>query len=148
MNLHQLVYYSRNTVSGDSRAMLQELRQIVSVSQRNNARDGITGALIFDKTWFLQVLEGDAAAITRTYDRISKDSRHSTVTLMEKKAVGERRFADWSMGGTMRTPEMQEIFLSHGIGGTIDPTRLDGRTVVALAADLKAFEAERRAAAS
>ncbi|WP_404385544.1 BLUF domain-containing protein [Caenispirillum salinarum] len=148
MNLHQIVYYSRNTVGGDTRTMLQSLRDIVSVSQKNNARDDITGALIFDKTWFLQVLEGDATAITRTYDRIAKDSRHGEVTLMKKGPISERRFADWSMGGTMRSPEMQEIFLNHGIAGAVDPTKLNAATVVALAQDLKAFEAERKSGVS
>lgn len=57
--IHQLVYYSRNTVPGGDRAMLTNLREIVSVSQRNNSRDGVTGFLIFDKTWFIQVLEGE-----------------------------------------------------------------------------------------
>ena len=59
--LHQLIYYSRNTVPGGDRAMLMNLRNIVSASQRNNTRDGITGFLIFDKTWFIQILEGNRA---------------------------------------------------------------------------------------
>ena len=51
--IHQLVYYSRNVVLGNDRAMLTNLREIVTASQRNNSRDGITGFLIFDKTWFI-----------------------------------------------------------------------------------------------
>ena len=39
--IHQLVYFSRNTVQGGDRAMLTNLREIVSASQRNNSRDGI-----------------------------------------------------------------------------------------------------------
>lgn len=78
--IHQLVYYSRNTVQGGDRAMLINLREIVSASQRNNSRDGVTGFLIFDKTWFVQILEGDKAQVTETYTRIARDTRHSAAT--------------------------------------------------------------------
>src|SRR3954452_24418327 len=43
MDLHQLTYYSRNNVSGEDHAHIQHLRNILSVSQRNNRREGITG---------------------------------------------------------------------------------------------------------
>ena len=80
--IHQLVYYSRNTVPGGDRQMLTNLREIVSASQRNNSRDGVTGFLIFDKTWFLQILEGERARVTGTYDRIARDARHASPTIV------------------------------------------------------------------
>ncbi len=145
MAIHQLVYYSRNAVSGDDRALLGQLREIVSVSQRNNQRDGITGYLIFDKTWFLQVLEGEHSAIFTTYRRIEKDSRHGTVTLMQTRPIPARQFPNWTMGGSMRSLEVQEIYLRHGIGGAIDPGKLKGATILELALDLQAHEAAKRA---
>jgi hypothetical protein len=145
MNLHQLVYYSRNTVAGDDRALLNQLRKIVSVSQRNNQRDGITGYLIFDKTWFLQVLEGEHSAIFTTYRRIEQDARHGSVTLMQTRPIPARQFGNWTMGGSMFSLEVQEIYLRHGIGGTIDPTKLKGAAILDLALDLQAHEAAKRA---
>lgn len=142
--IHQLVYYSRNTVSGGDRAMLTNMREILSVSQRNNSRDGITGFLIFDKTWFIQILEGERARVTETYNRIARDTRHSAATIINVRDVPARLFPNWTMGGAMRTPEVQEVYLQHGFGGAVQPSRLKSDQVIALALDLQAFEVSRR----
>ncbi|WP_342154616.1 BLUF domain-containing protein [Methylorubrum sp. SB2] len=142
--IHQLVYYSRNTVSGGDRAMLTNMREILSVSQRNNSRDGITGFLIFDKTWFVQILEGERARVTETYNRIARDTRHSTATILNVRDVPGRLFPNWTMGGAMRTPEVQEVYLQHGFGGALQPSRLKSDQVIGLALDLQAFEVSRR----
>ncbi|GEL43239.1 hypothetical protein MEX01_38300 [Methylorubrum extorquens] len=142
--IHQLVYYSRNTVPGGDRAMLTNLREIVSASQRNNSHNGITGFLIFDKTWFVQILEGDRSKVTETYNRIARDARHSTATIMSVRDVEGRLFPNWTMGGAMRTPEMQEVYLQHGIGSEMNPATLKSAQVVALALDLQAFEQAKR----
>jgi hypothetical protein len=142
--IHQLVYYSRNVVLGNDRAMLTNLREIVSASQRNNSRDGITGFLIFDKTWFIQVLEGEQAQVSTTYTRIARDPRHASATIMDARNVQNRSFPNWTMGGAMRTPEVEEVYLQHGIGSAIDPTRLKSATVVGLALELQAFDVAKR----
>jgi Sensors of blue-light using FAD len=147
VRLHQLVYYSRNQTRGTDRDLLQQLRDIVSVSQRNNQRDGITGYLIFDKTWFLQILEGQRETIFRTFQRIERDSRHNHVVLAQTRQIHERQFPSWTMGGSMRTPEKQEVFLRHGVGGPIDPTKLKPYEILALALDLQDYEVTQRAAA-
>ena len=142
--IHQLVYYSRNTVPGGDRAMLSNLREIVSASQRNNGRDGITGFLIFDKTWFVQILEGERAKVTETYARIARDLRHTSATLVNVRDVAGRQFPNWTMGGAMRSPEVDGVYLQHGIGGPLDPARLKSAQIIALALDLQAFDAAKR----
>lgn len=142
--IHQLVYYSRNTVPGNDRAMLTNMREILSASQRNNSRDGITGFLIFDKTWFVQILEGERAKVTETYKRIGRDTRHSGAAIINVRDVPGRLFPNWTMGGAMRTPEVMEIYLQHGFGATLDPTRLKSDQVIRLALDLQEFEVTRR----
>jgi hypothetical protein len=146
MDLHQLIYYSRNNVSGDDRAHIQHLRDILSASQRNNRREAITGYLIYDKRWFLQILEGQRARIFATYERLQHDVRHGGLTLMKTGPVLQRAFPTWDMGGSMRTPEKQEIFLRYGIASQIDPRRLGAGAVLNLALDLQAFEQQERAA--
>ncbi|RVU14940.1 BLUF domain-containing protein [Methylobacterium oryzihabitans] len=63
---HQLVCFSRNAVPGSDRAMLTTMRKILSASQRNVSRDGITGFLVVDTTWFVQILEGERARVTES----------------------------------------------------------------------------------
>lgn len=142
--MHQLVYYSRNAIQGTDRDQLAGMREILKVSDRNNRRDGITGSLIFDKVWFLQILEGELTDVEATYRRISADARHGDVTRMSTRPILQRQFPDWGMGGLIRTPEVQEIFLSHGIGGAIDPMKLSAASVVDLALDLKAHAESKR----
>ena len=124
--------------------MLTNLREILSAAQRNNVRDGITGFLIFDKTWFFQILEGERFKVTETYTRIARDTRHSGASIMNAGDVTERSFPDWSMGGAMRSVEVQEIYLQHGIGSNMDPSKLNSTKVLQLALDLQAFDTAKR----
>jgi hypothetical protein len=142
--IHQLVYYSRNTVPEGGRSMITNMREILSASQRNNGRDGITGFLIFDKIYFIQILEGERSRVTDTYNRITRDPRHSTATIINVRDVPARLFPNWTMGGAMRTPEVQEVYLQHGFGGALQPNRLKSDQVISLALDLQAFEVSRR----
>jgi hypothetical protein len=57
MPITQLTYLSRNCLTGDAAALSDQLGDILAVSRRNNKRDGITGYLVSDGTWFLQILE-------------------------------------------------------------------------------------------
>jgi hypothetical protein len=146
MKLHQLIYFSRNVVAGDDRALLQHLREIIRISQRNNQGAGITGYLIFDKTWFLQILEGERNKVFGTFERIRNDRRHAGVTLIQTREALSRSFPNWTMGGSMRTPEKQEIFLRYGISAQIEPTKLTGGTILNLALELQEHEQSEKAA--
>ncbi len=46
----------------------------------------------------------------------------------------------------MRTPEVEEVYLQHGIGSAIEPTRLKSAQIINLALDLQAFDAAKRQA--
>jgi hypothetical protein len=140
----QLIYCSASRATGDDRQLLQALRDILSVSRRNNERDGITGYLAFDKAYFFQVLEGPRPKVTATYERISKDPRHGKIVRFEIRDIRVRSFPEWSMGGSMRDPENQSIYLRHGVGSTFDPSRLKAPTVLALAMDLQDRERAER----
>lgn len=116
---------------------LQALRDIVTVSSRNNARDGITGYLIFDGDTFLQILEGKQAAVETTYARIAADARHRDPTLLHSGTAAQRSFGNWAMNGYLRSEADAAIFARHGVPGTIPP-ELSGATVMALAQELAA----------
>ena len=91
--MHQLVYIStsRSEISPDL------LREILAVSQRNNARVGVTGLLVCGGNRFLQVLEGPVAAVCDTYERIQQDQRHFATVVLTSRRVSARAFGEWSM---------------------------------------------------
>lgn len=74
------------------------LADILAASRRNNRRDGLTGLLVVGRQRFLQVLEGDAEALERTYARIRRDLRHFALVELERRSVEQRGFPDWDMG--------------------------------------------------
>lgn len=71
--------------------------QIVAKSVEYNAAAGITGALLYSGTNFVQILEGEPAPVLELMEAIRNDPRHDQVDVLQTKVGVERRFAGWSM---------------------------------------------------
>ena len=99
-DLHRIVYVSRNDLDHDDPRLANDLEQILTASRRNNAAVGVTGALMYHRNCFAQVLEGTHDAISTVFERIQCDERHSRIELLSFEPVKRRRFADWSMAYT------------------------------------------------
>jgi hypothetical protein len=95
-NLYRLAYCSRNTFPVET-DIAAELRAILEVSRRNNARNGLTGALLFSRGSFGQILEGEYCAVERTFEHIQNDERHGDVVVLTFEPVTARGFGPWSM---------------------------------------------------
>ena len=122
--LLSVVYLSRNTIQRPLAELRWEIDQILETSQRNNALVGVTGALIFNRGIFGQVLEGPDDAVEETFERIQLDDRHSDVTVLATRRVTERAFGSWSMG---YVGAESGGGLAFGSGGAdFDLSRLDG----------------------
>ena len=134
--MKQLVYYSKINKHVNNDSALITLRKILNVSRRNNAVDKVTGFLIMDTDWFVQVLEGEESVVKRTFERINRDSRHTDAVIIGIKDVKQRCFGEWSMGARRRSPEVEEIYLLNGIGTIMTPSRLKAEQVVKLSEDL------------
>ncbi|MBA4761425.1 BLUF domain-containing protein [Sphingomonas sp.] len=78
-----------------------DVAQILTVSRRNNARDGVTGFLYADGRRFLQVLEGPAEAVERAFVRIGADPRHRAVVTLSRREIEAREFGEWAMAHRM-----------------------------------------------
>ena len=75
-----------------------ELTTLLRKARIKNTRLGISGMLLYDRGSFLQVLEGEIAAVRSLYEIIGKDPRHERVVKLLETTVSTRSFADWSMG--------------------------------------------------
>ena len=73
------------------------MRGILAVSRANNARDGVTGGLLFSEGCFAQVLEGPLGAVEAAFERIQCDARHCEVVVLQSGPVAKRDFPNWSM---------------------------------------------------
>lgn len=76
----------------------EQLLALLQQSLTNNARTGITGMLLYGNDTFLQVLEGEAAAIDELVAKIRQDPRHTNIQLLHRRPIERRQYADWSMG--------------------------------------------------
>lgn len=75
----------------------EDIAAILLAARRNNQRDDLTGALIYNGHNFMQLLEGPAKKVEACLDAIRRDPRHSGMTEVRRRSVETRDFADWSM---------------------------------------------------
>lgn len=144
MSLIQLIYSSKNTIKTSNQSQLSQLRDILVKTRHNNTRDHVTGFLIADHAHFFQILEGEREQVLQTYRRIEKDPRHSDIKLIQVREVEGRYFAEWAMGAVIRSLDHEEVYLRHGVSGPIDPAKMSGQKVLALALDLRDLDAARK----
>ena len=93
--LYRLIYASHAVASPKN--LGPQLHGIIETAQSRNAALGVTGVLCVHDRHFVQVLEGDRAAVNRVYNAIARDKRHEEITLLSYAPIDERRFAHWSM---------------------------------------------------
>lgn len=75
-----------------------ELVALLEAAREKNERAGLSGMLLYCSQSFLQVLEGDAAALTDAYASILADSRHTNLRVLLDAEVPGPLFPDWTMG--------------------------------------------------
>ena len=92
--LERIIYQSVGTGRTDS---LLNMVTILAESQRNNARDGLTGALAAHDGLYIQVLEGSASALEKLLHRLRVDLRHTDVQIIDRVRIDSRAFDGWSM---------------------------------------------------
>ena len=132
MCVTRLVYISENQIDPAQGSVVKQLGGIMTASKRNNERLGITGALVFDDMWFLQVLEGDRRAIWRQFEHISHDERHAGVMLVEMKEVERRIFGNWWMGLATRNAATEHLFKPFTVNGRLLADEMSAATILAL----------------
>lgn len=93
-DLWHIIYISRATF------LLRDadLVDILEVSRRKNAERAITGMLLHSEGSFIQVLEGVHEDIREVFHHISRDERHTEITVLAEREIPQRDFPDWTMG--------------------------------------------------
>jgi hypothetical protein len=128
-SLHRLVYYSRNRIAGPPQALAASIGDILATSRANNARVGVTGALMFNAGCFGQVLEGPQPALEAIFERIQQDERHGDVSLLSLASTTTRAFESWSMGFVGASVEDAARYGSIAQDSGFDPSRLTGEAL-------------------
>jgi Sensors of blue-light using FAD len=139
MSLERLVYFSTNVpVRGD--AVAASLKRILNSSIRNNVAAGITGGLLFNRNYFVQVLEGERSGLSPIFTHISVDPRHQDVVLVDQKPVNRRVFGAWSMGFAGRTELFDQMLDRFCPSGRFDPRDMTADQLTAFTLELVSKE--------
>ena len=86
-------------VSVASREMSDaDISAVLTQSRANNGCRQLTGALLYHRGRFIQVLEGPDDEVLTRFDIISRDPRHSGLQTVSRKQIGARQFPEWTMG--------------------------------------------------
>lgn len=86
--LERLVYVSRSAPG----TTLEGVFGIIRAAHVRNARDGLTGGLVFLDGWFAQLLEGEGPALAAAFARIARDPRHRAPVLRARERALCRLF--------------------------------------------------------
>lgn len=104
---HLIVYASRSLIP--PAYVEREIGDIVTRSIELNGRDGITGALLYtEDQHFAQALEGDAALVKATMDRIREDARHTRIAMLYDDVIAQRHFPNWSLAYKGNAPSIDQ----------------------------------------
>ena len=106
---------------------------ILAKAQSRNAADGIGGVLCQGQGLYLQVLEGERAAVNRLYARIMVDPRHRDVEMLLLEEITQPRFAAWSMALVDISDSDPMVRLGHP---EFDPYQATGAMAMTLIDDL------------
>ncbi|HZD91855.1 MAG TPA: BLUF domain-containing protein [Pseudolabrys sp.] len=141
--LTRLIYHSENHLGAADGKMIAPLNAIMDASIRNNERDGITGALLADTLWFVQILEGERETVSVALARIMRDPRHDAVTVMDCRPIGKRQFGNWWMG--LASLKRADPALLQRLGIVkFDPRRMSAEQVLTVATALADIGLSRR----
>lgn len=122
--LVSMTYASR----ANSDVSANDFNEILQQAQRNNAANGITGMLIFNKDYFLQTIEGPRAQINRLLYSLIADHRHHDLQLIETRELKHRLWAKWSMNYASPTEENAAIYLKYSTTVSFNPYLLNAES--------------------
>ena len=109
-----LIYVSKAKKNVD----YDEILKILTHSWKYNHNSYISGMLLYDNGYFMQIIQGPIATIDRLYARISKDPRHSNIKLVGEELLPTRDCTGWGIG-FYENQEVADIFyeafdIGHG----------------------------------
>ena len=90
----QLIYVSQER----SEFSYAELRELQSVAIRRNRKLGLTGILLYNGGFFLQMIEGPPTSVAEVYGDIAIDTRHVKPSVLYMEYASSRCYKTWSMG--------------------------------------------------
>ena len=80
---------------------INDFNDLILTAKSNNAKNNITGVLVYKNNNFLQVLEGHTETVDSVFDKIRMDQRHQNIFKIINTSIDERFFEEYEFGFTV-----------------------------------------------
>jgi hypothetical protein len=138
MTLSRLVFYSRTNLKiGESAGMIRGLLQSCS---EYSPVSGLTGGLVFNEKFFMQVMEGSREQVSRQLATLFVDPRHEGLTVMSLSEITRRQFEGWAVGYAGHTIDAERLYLRYCPTIDVNPTVMSADALFSFVADFCALE--------
>jgi hypothetical protein len=74
-----------------------EISHLLDRARERNAKEQVTGVLLYSHGNFMQYLEGPRAGVARVYEHIVADGLHHGIIELVREPIPTREFSDWTM---------------------------------------------------
>ena len=136
MKLIRLIYAS----AARTEMSYAALTTILRTAEAHNGQQGISGILCYGNGMFLQAIEGEREVVNALYNRIVRDPRHDSCTILRYGRIATRRFEQWKMKfvglDDEATAHRRGLVLRHSGTAEFRPIQMSGAQASALLFDL------------
>jgi len=113
-SLVHLIYFSRLNLAADAPTRTRQLGEITRQAQKKNEFSVITSFLIVEQNFAAQIIEGERASVSDTFNRIGNDTRHRDVQIVEWREIVKREFVN-SFSTGVRGPANDSVFVKANL---------------------------------
>ena len=93
--MHLIAYHSRSLIAKED--FDQELKKIVESCTKHNVIKDVTGVLLHEGGYFVQLLEGDKEKLDDVMSSVTEDRRHTDIVVFVDESIDQRQFPNWAM---------------------------------------------------
>lgn len=91
---HSICYISKEVISSNDLGYSNLFQSLLKFNTENS----ITGVLLYNEGFFLQVLEGEKETLQNLIQQIQRDSRHKEMLIILDKPIKDRIFKEYITG--------------------------------------------------
>jgi len=112
---HHMVFQITYSSVANPGLSIAEIDDIITEANQYNIIHDITGCLIYNNGYFLQILEGEKQLVMILINKIKLDNRHDHFTILSEGETNLRTFNEWAMAyyhdplNAQLNSEVQEI---------------------------------------
>lgn len=117
--LSRLVFYGRTNMKiGESAGMI---KSILAAASDYSPASGLTGGLVFNERYTMQVVEGAREQVSKRLRRLFEDPHIDEPTVLAVGNVDKRMFEGWAVGYAGHTIDVERLYMKYGPTVDINP---------------------------